>query len=394
MSRLFRRQVVEERADLTIEQVADWYRQLRISASPSGVFVDNDTAMRHDAVWSCVTRKSEDVSMFPVDVVRYTGGVRQDVSPAPQIITAPSVNVPAMDWRYQVMLSWLTAGNAWGLVTQTSGQYPSRIELVNQCRVMVEWMPNTVRYYVDSVHHDLWPVGDLWHVPAYTMPGCVVGLSPICYHAATIGNGLAAEQFSGQFFGAGGIPVSLLMPDRDPGEAGAAGLKAAFQAASLSRAPVVLPQSVKFEQISVNPEDSQFIETMKYTVEQVCRIFGEDPADHGSSGGGSSLTYANRSDADLARLKRRQFWVTKLQNALTDLLPRPQVVRLNTSAALMMTDKERQEVHGMRLAQKTTTINEVRKIEDEQPFPDPQYDEPGIPGAITSPAPSTTGGVE
>ena len=90
-----------------------------------------------------------------------------------------------------------------------------------------------------------------------------------------------------------------------------------------------------------------------------------------ASGGGTSVTYANRSDADLARFKRRQFWVTKLQNALTDLLPRPQVVRLNTSSALMMTDAERWAILDLRLKNKTTTINEVRKLEDETPFDDP-----------------------
>ena len=70
--------------------------------------------------------------------------------------------------------------------------------------------------------------------------------------------------------------------------------------------------------------------------------------------------------------------MTKLQLALTDLLPRPQVVKLNTASALMMTTKERHEVHGMRLNQRTATINEVRTVEDETPF-GPEYDEPGIP---------------
>lgn len=384
-----------ERDGLTYEQLAAYVREIRGQTSPAGVYVDEDSAMRHDAVWSCITRKAEDVSMFPVDVIRYVGDTRQEVTPTPQIIAAPSAVVPAMDWRYQMIVAWLSAGNVWGNVTATTsnGQYPTRTELVNQCRVNIVAAPGEqLRFFVDGVERFLWPVGDLWHVPAYTMPGCSIGLSPIAYHALTISKGLAAEKFAAQFFGAGGIPVSLLMPDRDPGPTGAQSLIDGFRTATQYRDPIVLPQSIKYERIQVNPEDSQFIETERYSVEQICRIYNEDPADHGASAGGTAVTYANRSDADLARLKRRQFWVTKLQNSLTDLLPKPQVVKLNTGAALMMTEKERHEVNGLRLTQKTITVNEVRRGEDETPFDGAEYDEPGIPGGSTTPAPTTTGG--
>lgn len=375
MSLLFRERPQEVRG----VRLPAWIREAAGFADGL-VAVDSDSSMRHDAVWSCRTRIAQDVSMLPVDVLRYVGGARQPVEPVPQIIAAPSAVIDADTWRYQVVDGWLSDGNAWGLVTATTTNmlYPTRIELVAQSRVRVETLSGRVRYYVDNVEHDLWPVGDLWHKPAYTVAGSVLGLSPIAYHAVTIGAGLAAEQYGSDFFTRGAHPSAILAPEKDPGPDGAKGLKEAFLKATRGREPAVLPQSVKYEQVQTNPEDSQFIDTMRYTAEQVCRIFGEDPADHGVSTGGKSMTYANRTDADLARFKRRQFWVVKLQNALTEMLPRPQVVRLNPSAALMMTARERHEIHGMRLNQRTTTINEVRRIEDETPF-GPEYDEPGIP---------------
>jgi hypothetical protein len=173
--------------------------------------------------------------------------------------------------------------------------------------------------------------------------------------------------------------------DRRPGRfllTGSANLMALPQIADMTRGnrePIVLPSTTKYTPIQINPEESQFLNTMRYTSEQIIgRVYLEDPADYGLSSGGTSMTYANRSDADLARFKRRQFWVTKLQQALTDLTPRPMVIKLNTSSALMMTTRERHEVHGMRLDKRTTTINEVRKIEDETPF-GPEFNEPGIP---------------
>lgn len=348
-----------------------------------GVTVTEDTARRHDAVWSCVTAIAQDVAMMPVDVVRYVGTdkTRQPVDPLPQIIAAPSAFMAPLDWRYQLVDSWLTAGNAWGLVTATTGNgaYPSRIELQSPANVRVQADGAKVRFYVGQVEHDLWPLGDLWHVPAYTVAGSMLGLSPISYHRVTIGHGLNAQQFSSDFFADGGHPTALLQPEGTLNADQAKSLKQRFLDMTRgNREPVVLPASTKYTALQINPDDSQFIEAMGYSALQVCRIFREDPADHGVAVAGGSVTYANRVDADLARFKRRQFWVTKLQDALTSCLPRPQVVRLNVSASLMMTDKERHELHKLRLESRTRTVNEVRKIEDETPF-GPEYDEPGIP---------------
>lgn len=386
MSLLFRDAAPQVEQRMTIDAVGALARAAQAS---QGIYVDADSAMRHDAVWSCRTRISQDLSMMPVDVVRYVGGARQEVSPLPQIVAAPSVTVSALDWRYQVVDSWLAHGNAWGLVTQTtsSGLYPTRIELLNHNQIRTDMVGGVCRYYVDNVEEQIWPVGSLWHVPAYTVAGSPLGLSPIAHHRVSIKVGLAAEQYGAGFFEGGGHPTGILSPSIDPGETAAKSLKEKFaRALRGSREVLIVPKDTTYTPIQSNPTDSQFIDTMRYSVEQVCRIYGEDPADHGSSSGGSSVTYANRSDADLARFKRRQFWVTKLQAALSALVPPDQVVKLNTSSALMMTDMERHQLHDLRLKAKTRAVNEVRKIEDETPFVGEEYDEPGIPDGSTDEA--------
>ena len=353
------------------------------SDSFHGFNVDGDSSMRHDAVWSCRTKIAQDVSMLPVDVVRYVDGRRRAVEPTPQIVASPSATLPALDWRYQVVDSWLGWGNAWGLVTQTTrdGVYPTRIEI--QAPTAVRWQDigNGLEFFVNNVEESLWPVGRLWHVPAYTLPGSMIGMSPIQYHKVKIGLGLSAEKFGADFFDDGGHPSAILAVPGTPTEAQAAGLKQRLLGLTRgNREPLVLPAETKYTPIQVNPEDSQFIESQRYTVEQICRIFGEDPTDHGASVGASSVTYANRIDADMARIKRRQFWITKLQDSLTAMLPRPQMVRLNTSAYLMMTPGERWALHDLRLKNKTQSINRVLTVEDEAPFDGEEYDEPGIPG--------------
>ena len=350
----------------------------------SSVNVTTETAMRHDAVWSCRTRIAEDVSMMPVDVIRYVGGTRQEVDPIPQIIAAPSITTTdPMDWRYQIVMSWTGDGNAWGLVTATSsdGRYPTRIELKAHSSVRVQAAGDRIQFFVDNVEEELWPVGRLWHAPAYTVPGRLLGLSPIQHHATVIGKGMAAGLHGFQYFSDGAHPTSIWKLQGANAEQAKTFKDRLMGLAMGNREPMVVDaNAVSMEQLQSNPSDSQFLDTERYSVEQVCRVFNCDPADHGSSSGGSSMTYANRSDADLARLKRRQYWVTKMQNVLSSFVPAPAVVRLNASASLMMTDLERHQLHALRLKSKTRTVNEVRKIEDEAPFDSDEFDEPGIPG--------------
>lgn len=356
----------------------------------SSVDVTVDSAMRHDAVWSCRTRIAEDVSMLPVDVVRYINGRRQSVEPLPQIVAAPSVRTDAMDWRYQLVMAWTGSGNAWGMVTQTdtSGRYPTRIELLGDDSVRVQQMGGEIRFYVNNVEEQIWPVGNLWHAPAYTVPGRLLGLSPIQHHATEIGKGMAAGLHGFQYFSDGAHPTSIWKLKGADSTAAATFKERLMQIARGNREPMVVDaDAVDMVQLQSNPSDSQFLETERYSVEQVCRIFNCDPTDHGGAAGKGSVTYSNRLDADMARLKRRQYWVTKMQSVLSAMIPRPQMVRLNTSAYLMMTPIERHQLYGVRLEHKTMTVNETRVKEDEEPF-GPEFDEPGIPGD----PPSTEGG--
>lgn len=372
-------ETVDEQRGVSMKEISRWMQQVR--STYAGVAIDEDTAMRHDAVWSCVTAIAQDVSMMPVDVVRYQDGQHVPVARVPQIIAAPSATVSALDWRYQVIQSWLTFGNAVGLVTATSpdGNYPTRIELVHSSDVSAD-KDIAGKVWVKGEQLDVWPIGPVWHVPAYTESGSWWGVSPIAKHRMSIGAGLAAQKFGSEFFAAGGIPVGLLKATNgDPGPERAAAIKERFKEAAKGREVVMLPDWISYDRIQIDPNDSQFIDAMRYSVEQVCRIFREDPVDHGGSSGSGSVTYSNRRDADLARFKRRQFWVTKLQQALSDLLPEPDVVRLNTSSTLMMTPYERHELYAMRLNSSTITVNEIRRLEDEAPF-GTEYDDPGLPG--------------
>ena len=342
-------------------------------STPSGVHVDAETALRHDAVWAAVNRIAMPIAGLPIDTVR-TVGKNREVIASPQVITAPSVVIDQIDWMYQQISSLLLRGNGWGDVTEWTdmGRLPSRIEPRHPDTVKWRNVGGELQFTVNGERRLLWPLGDLWHVAAFTPAGSVIGMSPIAYHAAAIGAALAAQEFSSRFFGDGGHPTALVKSKTALTEDQAKAIKASINRAMRgSREVAVLGADLDYEQISVTPEDSQFLETMNYGVEQIARVFGLSPELLGAATSGSSVTYANREQRQQDYLVYPfGWWLGKMERALSKLLTRPRNVKFNTGALLRSDMKTRHEVYDRRLRNGTMSRNEVRALEDEAPISD------------------------
>jgi HK97 family phage portal protein len=138
---------------------------------------------------------------------------------------------------------------------------------------------------------------------------------------------------------------------------------------------------VTYEPIMVDPNDSQFIDLMRFAIEEACRFWRVPPSMVYAAVSGQSVTYANVTQSDLAYLKHSlEGHLVRIERALTRLLPRPQVVRFNRNAFLRTDPVTRSEVVDRRLKNQTMTVNEARALEDEPPFGGDEFDEPGIPG--------------
>lgn len=359
----------------------------------SGVTVTPDSAMRSSAVWACVRVLAGTGSMLPVDVVRYGADkTRSPVTPVPQIVAAPSLMVPASGWRYQAISSWLTHGNLYSRVIETTSdfRYITRAEIIDPGTVIWQSEAGRLRPYIGGVAQNLWPFGDLWHVPAYLAPGSPVGLSPIEYAAESIGVNLAARKFGAGFFGDGGHPSAILAPESDPGKEGAQAIKESWARATRgNREPAVLPQSIKYQPIQVNPTDSQFLDTQRFSIEDICRFFGVPPEMVFAATSGQSVTYSNVEQRDLTFLKYGlDPWLTRIEEMLTNQIPRPQVVKINRSALLRTDTMTRYQAHALALTNGFRSINEVRELEDEEPIPGGDF---GPAGDITDDTPPEGG---
>jgi HK97 family phage portal protein len=365
------------RHDRALWQVGD----MPVASSYAGMPVNPGTALQHSAVWACVNLIAGSISTLPL--YAYRRGERDPLPDLPPILRQPSATMNLNEWLYAALQSLLLRGNAYGLIVDRAGAglLPAQCELLAPDRVAVNVPNGAVEYRVDGQEVD---PASIWHVRAFTSAGNVVGLSPIAHARQAVGLGLAVEKFGAQWFGDGATPSGVLTSDQRISHQDAQELKERWLARHQGRRSIaVLGDGARFQPVTVNPEESQFLESTRANVATVARYFGVQPELIGGESGGS-LTYANVEQRALDFL---QFglapWLVRLETAISALLSSTTTVKFN-AAALVRTDLlTRYQAHESAIRAGWKLRSEVRELEDLAPIDGIDDQEPpSEPGAV------------
>lgn len=344
-----------------------------------------EQTLRNAASWACIDVLADAIGRTPFDAVRYVGGARQPVVPVPALLDRPSGIVQPDVWRFQLAWSLLTDGNAFGQVVAERNSFPTQVEWLDPVDVshrrLVGGVPTVT---VAGTDLECWPYGPVWHVPGRMIPpGSPFAFSPVRYAARTVGTSLAAEDFGARFFEDGGHPAHVLKADQELSADQAQAAKDAYQRATKgTREPAVLGSGWSLEALQSDLDSTQFIDLLRFEVEQACRFWRVPPAMVYAASSGQNVTYANVTQADLHYLKHSlDGYLVRIENAMTAAVPRPQIVRANRNAILRADVKARMETYEIKLRNQLATVNEVRALEDEPPFEGDEFDRPGVPGS-------------
>jgi len=238
-------------------------------------------AMRLTAVFGCVRVLAESVGMLPCFLYQSTDSGRVK---APKeklyslLYTAPNdYMTPQEFWEY-LIVSLCLRGNF----------YAYKVKVLGEVVELLPLLPNSVQPKLDEnwnpVYQVTFPDGscdvlsqdEIWHVRTFTTDS-LVGLSPISYARQAIGLGLATEEHGARLFGNGAVSSGVLQTDQTLTDEAYKRLKETFQeqhqGLSNAHKPMILEMGLKWNQISMSAEDAQFLETRKFQLEEICRIF-------------------------------------------------------------------------------------------------------------------------
>ncbi|MFB7866991.1 phage portal protein [Streptomyces sp. NPDC056069] len=354
------------------------------AGGPSSSQVSTERALSLIPVFACVRIISESVATLPLQLFRRDGASREPLSFTPQLFWAPDSQGDLVTWLSKCLTSMLLRGNAYGLIVQRDDLgFPTMIEWLNPDDVWVdEEVPTRPVFYWRG---RIIPRDDLLHVPWVVLPGRVVGLSPVAAFAQTIGAGLVTTDYGLSWFTNGGTPPAVLKnANRTIAPDESEEISDRLSARIRARKPLVIGSDWDFNALSVSPEESQFIESLRLNATQIAAIYGVPPTMVGGDSGGS-MTYANveQEANNLITLTLRP-WLVRLENVFTRLMPGREYVRFNVDAMIRTSVLDRYSAHGMALAQGWRNPDEVRALENLSPLPPGQGGD--IYGPRTAPA--------
>jgi len=331
----------------------------------SGAYVDEWTTIRSlAAFWRGLNIICSQVATTPFKAYRS----RDLLDPQPAILTDPSPGDTLFDVKFQLAWSLVVKGNAFAYLYDFDRlAYPRKMLVLNPDAVSVTvGVDGTVEKRISG---ELVPEGQLLHIRGPRPPGSAVGVGVLAAQRDVLGHALAQEEYSARYFSESGVPSGTIdIPgqlDADQAKALRDEWVAAY--ANSHHLPAVMANGAKFSALSVNPEDQQLLEARKWSATEVALALGIPP--RWLAGVGDAFTYANleAENAQLVQFGLRE-WTTRIEEALTALLPRPQFVKANFDALLRSDTKTRYEAY--RVANPTATIlteDEIRSLEDRGP---------------------------
>ena len=247
-------------------------------AGPTPQPVSFDTAMQLSAVWACARLLSETVAGLPLrfEVRNPDGSAKPLVS---DVATVFEGKVNRYQTRFEffetMMLNLVMRGNAYA-VKQYSGTRLVGLLPIMASQVETRLMPDgsIVHYYYHDGGVTAYSADSVWHVKLFG--NGIVGLSPLGYARNTIGIALAGERRVSQVFQNGGKPSGVLMIDKVLNEKQREQVRQEFNQLREGNADrlMVLEAAMKYEKVSMSPEDIQLLESRRFQIEDLARFFG------------------------------------------------------------------------------------------------------------------------
>ncbi|WP_195923671.1 phage portal protein [Clostridium tepidum] len=307
----------------------------------SGKPVNEHTAMQMTAVYSCVRILAEAVAGLPLHLYKYTdsGGKEKALSHPLYFLLhdEPNPEMSSFVFRETLMTHLLLWGNAYAqIIRNGKGEVIALYPLMPN-RMSVDRDSSGALYYTYTKYSDEAPTmksmtvtlrpSDVFHIPGLGFDG-LVGYSPIAMAKNAIGMAIACEEYGAKFFANGAAPRGVLEHPgtiKDPQKVRDS-WNAAYQGSSNSHRVAVLEEGMKYQPIGISPEQAQFLETRKFQINEIARIFRVPPHMVGDL---EKSSFSNIEQQSLEFVKYTlDPWVIRWEQTISRALLRPDEKKL------------------------------------------------------------------
>lgn len=356
--------------------------------STSGKNVNEFTAMQTTAVYACVRILSETLAALPLQLYRYTPGGKERVYDHPLyhlLHDEPNPEMTSFIFRETLMSHLLIWGNAYAQIIRdrlgrVQGLYPLRPDKMTVCRDESGQI-----YYIYTKTTDenpaIKPYGqvplrkdEVLHIPGLGFDG-LVGYSPIAMARNAVGMTMACEEYGASFFANGASPSGVLEHPgvlKDPAKVRDS-WNAVYQGSANAHKVAVLEEGMKYQQIGIPPEEAQFLETRKFQLNEIARLYRIPPHMIGDL---EKSSFNNIEQQSMEFVKYTlDPWVIRWEQAMQKALFLPEekkqyFLKFNVNGLMRGDYESRMTGYSIGRQNGWLSANDIREMEDMNPVPD------------------------
>ena len=363
-------------------------------SSVSGIEVTPKSAIRMSTVYACVRLLGDTISSLPVAAYVRRGRARISYSAAygdtPAWVNRPNPEASRLEFFEQVLASLNLNGNAFILTVRDDMGDVQELYCINPEHVKIKRpSPNeSVVYEVRITDTDnnndyaestntyktmLLTKNEMLHIPMFRLPGSLYGLGPVAAARLTLGGAMAAETYAAAYFGNAANPGGVIEYPGDLTEEQASDIgrdwnishTGPYRAGKIG----ILSGGASFKPLSLNAADAQLLDSRRFGIEEVARLFRVPVSLLGHPVPGA-MSYASVEAQNLSFVQHSlRPLLERLEQSLSALLPEKDgFIKFNLDALLRGTTIERFDAYQRGLQQGFLSLNDVRAIEDLSPL--------------------------
>ena len=340
----------------------------------SGKAVNERTAMQTSAVYACIRILAESVAGLPLHVYERTTGSGKSAKPSHPLYRLlhdePNREMTSFVFRETLMSHLLLWGNAYAQIIRDGRGHPTALYPLLPNRVSVD--RNEAGRIVYTYQSDKGSMElrreNVLHIPGLGFDG-LIGYSPIAMAKNAVGMSIATEEYGAKFFANGANPGGVL---EHPGTVkDIQRLKdswnAGYQGSGNAHKIALLEDGMKFHEVGIPPEQAQFLQTRKFQINEIARIFRVPPHMVGDLEK-SSFSNIEQQSLEFVKYTLNPWvvrWEQSLQQAL--LLPNEKTlifVRFNLDGLLRGDYQSRMQGYSVGIQNGFLSVNDVRGLED------------------------------
>lgn len=359
-----------------------------MGGSTSGKSVNERSAMQMTAVYACVRILSEAIAGLPLHMYRYRDDGGKEKATEHNLYhllhDEPNPEMTSFVFRETLMTHLLLWGNAYAQVIRNGKGEVLALYPLMPSRMSVDRTKDGRIVYIYSRDQSEANAGkdsqvvlasdDVLHIPGLGFDG-LVGYSPIAMAKNAIGMSIACEEYGARFFANGASPSGVLEHPgtlKDPKRVRDS-WNAAYGGTSNAHKVAVLEEGMKYVPISISPNEAQFLETRKFQIDEIARIFRVPPHMVGDLDKSSFSNIENMS---------REFvtytlspWMVRWEQSLFRMLlsadeKKNFFFRFNADGLLRGDYASRMQGYSVGIQNGFMSPNDVRQLEDLDLIPD------------------------